>query len=62
MNAQTSEEDVWNLVSQYITPNKIVFIKKNSTFARIKFVNHEYADIVRDNLDGKSISIINLFK
>lgn len=53
MNAQTSEEDIWNLVSQYVAPNKIVFIKKNSTCVRIKFVHHEYADIVRKNLDGE---------
>lgn len=61
MNAQTSEEDVWNLVSQYVTPNKIVFIKKNSTCVRIKFVHHEYANLVRKNLDGEYliISLVN---
>lgn len=58
MNAQTSEEDIWKLLCQHITPNNIVFIKKNNTCARVKFVRHEYADLIRKNLDGKYIIII----
>lgn len=60
MNAQTSEANVWKLLCQHVTPNNIVFIKKNNTCARIKFVHHEYADIARKNLDGKYISIKNV--
>lgn len=58
MNAQTTEEDVWRFLCQYVTPNNIVFIKKNHTCARIKFVHHEYANIVRKNLDGKHFCFI----
>lgn len=52
MNAQTTEDDIWKLLCQKVTPNNIVFIKKNNTCCRIKFVRHEYADIVRKSLDG----------
>lgn len=55
MNAQTTEEDVWKILCQHVTPNNIVFVKKNNTCARIKLLRHEYADIVRKNLDGKNI-------
>lgn len=55
MNAQTTEDDIWKLLCQHVTPNTIVFIKKNNTCARIKFVDHEYADIIRKNLDGMII-------
>jgi len=55
MNAQTTEEDIWKILCQHVTPNNIVFIKKNNTCARIKFIRHEYADIVRKNLDGNNI-------
>lgn len=57
MNAQTSEEDIWKLLCLHIKPNNIVFIKKNNTCARVKFVSHEYADLIRKNLDGKCILI-----
>ncbi|CAH1723367.1 unnamed protein product [Aphis gossypii] len=59
MNAQTTEEDIWKILCQHVTPNNIVFIKKNNTCARIKFIRHEYADIVRKNLDGKRVHGIN---
>lgn len=52
MNAQSTEEDIWKILCQHVTPNNIVFIKKNNTCARIKFTRHEYADLVRKNLDG----------
>lgn len=52
MNALTSKEDIWKLICQHVAPSSVVFIKKNNTCCRIKFVEHEYADIVRKNLDG----------
>jgi len=58
MNVHTTEEDIWKILCEHVTPNNIVFIKKNNTCARIKFIHHEYADIVRKNLDGKYIFII----
>lgn len=57
MNTQTTEEDMWKLLCQYVAPNNIVFIKKNNTCARIKFIRHECADLVRKNLDGKNKTI-----
>lgn len=59
MNVYTTEEDIWKILCEHVTPNNIVFIKKNNTCARIKFIHHEYADIVRKNLDGKYILVIN---
>ncbi|XP_025412581.1 probable RNA-binding protein 46 [Sipha flava] len=59
MNSQTTEEDIWKLICQHVTPNNIVFIKKNNTCARIKFTRHEYADLVRKNLDGTRVHGIN---
>jgi len=60
MNTHTTEEDLWNNVCQYVEPVNVVFIKKNNTCARIKFIHHEYADLVRKNLDGKNF--LNLFE
>jgi len=59
MNVHTTEGDIWKILCEHVTPNNIVFIKKNNTCARIKFIRHEYADTVRKNLDGKYIFIIN---
>lgn len=56
MNSQTTEEDMWKLLCQQVSPNNIVFIKKNNTCARIKFVKHEFANLVRKNLDGKHLT------
>lgn len=55
INGQTTEYDVSTILGQYVSPNKIVFIKKNNTCARIKFLHHEYADTVRKNLDGMKL-------
>lgn len=54
MNALTTEEDIWKILCQCVAPNNIVFIKKNNTCARIKFICHEYADRIRKHLDGKN--------
>jgi len=52
INRQTTEYDISTILSQYVAPNKIVFIKHNNTCARIKFLHHDCADTVRKNLDG----------
>lgn len=52
MNVHTTEGDLWKYVSQHVEHNTIVFIKKNNTCARIRFINHEYANVIRKNLDG----------
>lgn len=60
MNVQTTEDDIWKMLCQHVTPNNIVFIKKSNTCARIKFVRHEYADLVRKNLDGMNSFVFNI--
>ncbi|XP_050538047.1 RNA-binding protein 47-like [Daktulosphaira vitifoliae] len=60
MNVLTTEDDLWKLVVQYVNPNHILLIRKNNTCARIKFSQHEYANLVRRNLDGKELHGVKL--